>query len=70
MEVQETCIRQCTSSKSTQTDLGTLDAPRSGTTCRKGATESVDLEILMEGLGTHIAASLRRNLACEFFSAF
>ena len=70
MEIHKICIRQSAGSKSAQPDLGALDAPRSGSRWCKGATESVSLEILMERLSTQVAASLSRDLACEFFGAF
>jgi hypothetical protein len=70
MEIQKICIRQCTGSKRAQPDLGAFDAPRSGSSWRKGATKSINLEVLMERLSTHVTTSLRRDLARKFFGAF
>jgi hypothetical protein len=62
-------IRQSADSKSAQPDLRALDAPRSRPKWRKGATESISIEILMERHSSHVIASLCRHLVCEFFGA-
>lgn len=69
IEIQQLCIRQSTDSKSTQPDFGAPDAPRSRSGWCKSAAEPVRVEELMERLSTSIAASLCRDLACEFSGA-